>query len=97
VYLLRRGKTAVSLALLTERVLCYVAVADAFPRVTVPFPGGRVASVLLIFPRVLFGVGLAEPAGGQVGATGVGAGFLRFIWRDNLLQGKAKALMGFPP
>jgi len=82
VYLLRRGKPPVPLALLAERVRGDEAFAYTLPRVTVTLSGSRVTAVSLILPCILFGVGLAEPAGGQAWTTGVGAGFLWFIRRN---------------
>ena len=92
VNLLCGGNPPGYLALLTQRVLGDITVADAFPRSAVPFTGGGVASVSFIFLCVLLGMSRAEPSVRQLGTAGVTTGAFWFIrHRAFSFQGITKA------
>lgn len=80
VYLLGGNEPALLLAQLTEGVLCYIAVADAFPCASVPTAYSRVSVILLVAFGFLLCVFLAEPAIRQLGTSGVGTRSFRFSW-----------------
>ena len=62
VYLFGGDKPSLLLAQLTQRVLCCIAVTDAFPSASVPTAYGRVSVILLVAFGFLLCVFLTEPA-----------------------------------
>ena len=80
VYLLHRMQHALLVALLTERVLCGVAVTDSLPGTPIPTAYSRVTVVLLVAAVLLFLMLLTEPPVRQLRASGEGTRPLRFPW-----------------
>ena len=80
VHLLGRGDSSFLLTHLTQRVLRYMAVADAFPRSAVPAAHSRVPVVLLVAFVLLLLMFFTEPAVHKPRAAGVGAWALWFSW-----------------
>lgn len=79
-HLFYRTKQAFPVALLTERVLGYIAVTDSFPRPAIPTAYSRVPVVLLVALVLLPLVFLTEPSLCQVGAAWKRTGALWFSW-----------------
>ena len=80
VYLLHRMQQPFLITLLTERVLCGVAVTDSFPRPPIPTAYSRVTVVLLVAAVLLLFMLLTEPPVRQLRASGEGTRPLRFPW-----------------
>ena len=80
VHLLGRGDSSFLLTHLTQRVLRYMAVADAFPRSAVPAAHSRVPVILLVTFVLLLLMFLTEPAVRKPRTAGVGARALWFSW-----------------
>ena len=79
-HLFHRTKQTFPVALLTEWVLGYIAVADSFPCPAVSTAYSRVPVVLLVALVLLFLVFLTEPSLCQVGTAGERTGALWFSW-----------------
>ena len=79
-HLFYRTKQTFPVALLTERVLGYIAVTDSFPRPAIPTAYSRVPVVLLVALVLLPLVFLTEPSFRKVGTAGKGTGALWFSW-----------------
>ena len=67
-------------ALLTQRMLRYIAVTNTFPNPAVSTAYSRVPVVLLVAAVLYLLVFLAEPSFRQPGASGVRTGTLWFPW-----------------
>lgn len=80
VYLLHRPQQSFLPALLTERVLCGVAVTDTLPRPPIPTAYSRVTVVLLVAAVLLLPMLLTEPSLCQLWTAGEGTRSLRFPW-----------------
>lgn len=80
VYLLGRGDPSFLLTHLTQRVLRYMAVSDAFPGSAVPAAHSWVSVVLLVAFVLLLLVFLTESAVRKPRTAGVGARALWFSW-----------------
>lgn len=81
VYLLNRTQNTFLVTLLTERVLCSVAVTDSFPCPPVPTAYSRVTVVLLVAAVLLFLMLLTKASLCQLRASGEGTRPLRFPWQ----------------
>lgn len=66
-----RGQLALGLALLTQRMLLYVAVTDALPGAAISTAYSRIAVVLLIAAGFLLGVFLTKAAVGKPWTAGI--------------------------
>ena len=100
VYLFDRDKNSLLVAQLTEGVCLNIAVTDAFPRTSVPFPCCRVTSVLLLTLVLFLLVFLTEPSFCQLGTAGMVARMLCLSWHHctSFNKGIRKALTaGIPP
>ena len=62
VYLLGLHQDSLVIALLTERVLCYIAVTDPLPCPSIPTAYSRISVVLLVAFVLLFLMLLTEPS-----------------------------------
>ena len=80
VYLFYRTQPPLLLALFTERVLCGVAVTDAFPCPAIPTAYSRVSVVLLVASVLLLFMLLTKTPFCQLLASGEGTRPLWFPW-----------------
>ena len=82
VYFLNRHKNSFPIALLTERVRLYIAVADSFPRPAIPTAYSRVPAILLVVFVHKLRVFLTEPPVRKFRTAGVGTRPLWFSWHQ---------------
>lgn len=98
VYFLDRYKNPFLIALLTERVRLYIAVADSFPRPPVPTAYSRVPAILLVASVHKLCVFLTEPPVRKFRTAGVGTRPLWFPRHQlHLLWGIKKATHRISP
>lgn len=84
-------------ALLTQRMLKYIAVTNTFPSPAVSTAYSRVPVVLLVAAVLYFLVFLAEPSFRQPGASGVRTGTLWFPWHPATSFGQKESPAGLLP
>ena len=84
-------------ALLTQRVLKYIAVTNTFPSPAVSTAYSRVPVVLLVAAVLYSLVFLAEPSFRQPGASGVRTGTLWFPWHPATSFGQKESPAGLLP